>query len=241
MLLAFDERLQFLEHVIQHVVFGQVGHRLSAIARSLSITRRPRARLDLPSTMGSISRRCRATARCSPPRLVRHQPHDPLGVNTVKDSRSPSGRSRSAGTAARRSVEELRVVRATPLRRFARVVRPRFAWPLDGFGEALAQTTEVSIRSHLSHAESSICAWSNPRSLSESRPCARRAVGGGVRHRAWRVGELQRGPTSLSIPASACSSSTIMSRAAICGSVKTSCRSRTEPHGTPAALSRSIQ
>ncbi len=47
-------------------------------------------------------------------------------------------------------------------------------------------------------------------------------------------------PSILSIPASGCSSSTTISRAAICGCASAAGTVLTGPAGTPAALSRSV-
>src|SRR6185503_8497283 len=65
--------------------------------------------------------------------------------------------------------------------------------------------------------------------------------GGGAARTDAGVSESLIGtPSRRSGPIVACSARAIISRAAIWGSLNTSCRSRTDPHGTPAFVSPSI-
>src|SRR6185295_15044456 len=80
-----------------------------------------------------------------------------------------------------------------------------------------------------------------PRSCASTESVCSPSVGGAARMAAGVSDSLIGVPSTRMSPAAAWCIGTIISRAASCGSLNTSRRSRTDPHGTPAAVSFSIQ
>ena len=239
-----DERLQLDHQELEHVLFGERGP-----GRCRSDARFP-ARAGRASDANGPSppagrRRCRATARCSRrPSCSDIRRTLPPGVNTrERIAARPSARSRPAGTAAPPPARETGRTRcAASSMRARRSAAGRFARSI--VSSTRFRTAEISIDSDHPlprSAATSLAPRSPDRRVSTASVCwpssrRRRA------DRARRLRQLDRRAQQLAAgPIVACSTSRSSSARHSCGSANTSCRSRTEPHGTPAAFSRSIQ